>query len=141
MLSLTSTYAVRSIIYLAQESQNQKKIGIRDISQHLSIPYAFLGKVLQTLARHNIISSQKGPSGGFYLDKNQMNITVWQVIQVFDNQETISGCVLGHPSCDSANPCPMHNAIFRPKQQILDVFKGQTVGALAKMTLAQKLKI
>lgn len=141
MLSITSTYAIRSVLYLAQHVPWARKAGIKEISENLDIPKAFLGKVLQILARKNMISSQKGPAGGFYLTPEQMQKTIWEVVNVFDHQEIISGCVLGHPHCDSRNPCPMHQVIFKPKQQILTVFQSYTIEALSKLTQSQKLKI
>ncbi len=141
MLSITSTYAIRAVLYLAQQSPWARKTGIKEISENLDIPKPFLGKVLQVLARKNMISSQKGPAGGFYLTIEQMQKTFWEVVNVFDNQEIISGCVLGHPHCESHNPCPMHQVVFKPKQQILTVFQSYTIESLSKLTKTQKLKI
>ena len=61
MLSNTSKYAIRAVIYLALFAGKEKKIGIKQISTDLSIPTPFLGKILQTLAKHKLLSSTKGP--------------------------------------------------------------------------------
>ena len=67
MLSNTSKYAIRAVIYLALFSTKEKKVGIKQVSSELDIPSPFLGKILQLLARHHILGSTKGPNGGFYL--------------------------------------------------------------------------
>ena len=54
---------------LAAESSQEKKWTIKQISDHLSIPQHFLGKILQELVPRNIISSMKGPTGGFYMNE------------------------------------------------------------------------
>lgn len=64
MLSNTCKYAIRSVIYLALNAQDGKKIGIKKISEDLEIPTPFLGKILQSLARQKLLSSTKGPHGG-----------------------------------------------------------------------------
>ena len=47
MLSNTSKYAIRAVIYLALYAGEEKKIGIKQISNELKIPTPFLGKILQ----------------------------------------------------------------------------------------------
>ena len=63
MLSNTSKYAIRAVIYLALFSSDEKKIGIREISKELGLPTPFLGKILQMLAKQKILNSTKGPMG------------------------------------------------------------------------------
>ena len=75
MLSNTSRYAIRAVIYLALKSKDESKIGIKTISKDLDIPTPFLGKILQTLAKHKILSSTKGPHGGFGLGRNPYDIS------------------------------------------------------------------
>ena len=53
MLSNTSKYAIRAVIYLALYSTKEKKVGIKEVASELDIPSPFLGKILQQLARHN----------------------------------------------------------------------------------------
>ena len=76
MLSNTSKYAIRAVIYLALNAGEEKKIGIKQISKDLSIPTPFLGKILQTLAKQKLLSSTKGPHGGFGLGKSAEEITL-----------------------------------------------------------------
>ena len=53
MLSNTSKYGIKAVLYLARETQTEtdKWIGIKKISSDLKIPMPFLGKILQMLAR------------------------------------------------------------------------------------------
>nr|HPR60051.1 Rrf2 family transcriptional regulator [Prolixibacteraceae bacterium] len=69
MLSNTCKYAIRALIYLANYSKENKKIGIKKISEDLGIPSPFLGKILQSMAREKMLASTKGPNGGFSLGK------------------------------------------------------------------------
>ena len=83
MLSNTSKYAIRAVIYLAVHASNGQKIGIKKISESLEIPSPFLGKILQVLVRRKILSSTKGPNGGFGIGKNPDNITLYDIIFIF----------------------------------------------------------
>ena len=49
MLSNTCKYAIRAVIYIALNGENNRKIGIKEISKELDLPTAFLGKILLNL--------------------------------------------------------------------------------------------
>lgn len=56
MLSNTCKYAIRALIYLGRYSKNGEKIGIKKIAGDLGMPTPFLGKILQNLVKHKILS-------------------------------------------------------------------------------------
>ena len=61
MLSNSSKYAINAVIYLAIHSSASHRIAPKDVAEALHIPTPFLAKILQTLARKKVISSNKGP--------------------------------------------------------------------------------
>ena len=67
MFSEACTYAIRAVLYLAANTNENQKVGVKDIAVALSVPKAFLAKLLQLLARHNLIASSRGSTGGFFL--------------------------------------------------------------------------
>jgi Rrf2 family protein len=87
MLTKTSEYALRSIVYVAIQSAQGKKIGIKEIAKELELPLHFIGKILQDLVRKGIIASVKGPNGGFYLSRAASDITIMDVVRVIDGVE------------------------------------------------------
>ena len=64
IFSNTCQYAIKACIVLATE---RKKIGIIDISEQIGTPTYFTSKILQQLAKKQLISSGKGKGGGFFL--------------------------------------------------------------------------
>ena len=89
MLTSASQYAIRAILFLAINSNEDRKIGVKTISEALETPQPFLAKLLQKLTRNNLVSSLKGPTGGFYLDKENLTKSVWDVIKCVDNIEKL----------------------------------------------------
>jgi len=87
MLSNTCKYAIRSLIYLANFSADDKKIGIKKISEDLNIPSPFLGKILQSLAREKILKSTKGPHGGFSLGRKPEEISLFDIVVQIDGAD------------------------------------------------------
>ncbi|WP_372640674.1 Rrf2 family transcriptional regulator [Ancylomarina sp.] len=134
MLSNTCKYAIRSVIYLALHAQDGKKIGIKKISEDLEIPTPFLGKILQSLARQKLLSSTKGPHGGFGLGKDPMEISLMNIVEIVDGLDMFENCLIGMRPCktDTNNqaPCPVHGQYGGIRQQLYDLFNDRTVGKL-----------
>jgi Rrf2 family iron-sulfur cluster assembly transcriptional regulator len=72
MLSKSSKYAIRAVLHIAKAASKKEKIDSKKVAFELEIPAPFLAKTLQELTRKKIVSSIKGPHGGFYLtEKNK----------------------------------------------------------------------
>jgi Rrf2 family protein len=96
------------MVYLARQPANKPTFQ-RDISDALNIPQHFLGKILQLLSRHGIVTSRKGRGGGFYLAKPAAQISPYEVITAIDGPHNLSSCLFGFPCCDDEQPCPVHS--------------------------------
>lgn len=133
MLSNTSKYAIRAVIYLALNSENNAKIGIKQISKELDIPTPFLGKILQSLAKHKLLSSTKGPHGGFGLNKDPEQINLMDIVEVIDGLDSFNMCVLGLPSCtENEAHCPIHKNYAGIREQLKNLFQTENIGELTK---------
>lgn len=131
MLSNTSKYAIRAVIYLALYSSTQKKAGIKEISSKLDIPKPFLGKILQMLAKHNILSSTKGPHGGFSLNKPAMDISIMDIIEIIDGSDSFDTCVIRTSRCSHDEPCSLHDKVSPLRSEMKSVYMTETVDDLA----------
>jgi len=130
MLSNAAKYAIRSVLYLAIHDEKEK-IGVKKIAEELVAPQPFLAKLLQQLTRNKLVSSLKGPSGGFYLDESNRNNSVWDVIKCIDGTEKFDQCFMGLASCGDENPCPVHFTVVPFKKKILTDFKDKTIQKFA----------
>lgn len=136
MLSNTCKYGIRAVIYLAQHSTSANKIGIKKISEDLDIPTPFLGKILQMLAKHKMLSSTKGPHGGFSLGKNADKITMLDVIEIIDGLDYFHSCIVGLKICNGDEElkklCPIHERSGPIRDNLFELYKKQTIIGLAK---------
>lgn len=130
MLSNASKYAIRAVIFLAENSDKTNKFGALEIAEALQIPISFIAKLLQQLAKEEVISSAKGPKGGFYLSEENLKRKVCDILLVIENKKVFEGCFLGLPYCSNENPCPMHDIFSNFKNKLLEKFEQQTIQEL-----------
>ncbi len=128
MFSKSCEYAIRSIFYISLKSQEGRKIGIKEIAEQLDMPAPFLAKILQSLVRNKIISSLKGPNGGFFVS-NPKKISLIKIIEAIDGIDVFKKCTIGLKKCSDTKPCPVHHLI-KPYRDALK-------GTLATKTLDQ----
>jgi len=84
MISLTAEHALRAVVYLASHPGNCCTVDC--IAKHSGIPAGSLAKVLQQLSRSGLVSSQRGPNGGFVLTRSPQALTFMDVIIAADGQ-------------------------------------------------------
>lgn len=143
MLSNTSRYAIRALIYLAINSDEKKKIGIKKIAEDLDIPSPFLGKILQTLAKQKVLLSTKGPNGGFALSDKMKEIPLIDIIKIIDGDDLFDRCLISNKNCKEleGNPCALHNHYEKIREEIHKLFESHTVLSLANEWLSSEGKI
>lgn len=129
ILSKSCEYAIRATVYVASKSQKGEKVGIIEVAKAIGSPMHFTGKILQTLVRKKILSSAKGPNGGFYIDNGQ-SIFLSDVIKAIDGNGIFSACVLGLEKCSETQPCPMHEQVKPIRDQLLVEFSKQSINEL-----------
>jgi len=127
MLSNACKYAIRSVLYLAIKTDEGHKVGVKKIADDLESPQPFLAKLLQQLNKGNLVSSTKGPNGGFYLSKKDKENAVWDIIKNIDGTSKFDDCFLGLSECSDDNPCPVHFIVSPFKQKLLNNFKDKTI--------------
>lgn len=132
MFSKSTEYALRAILYLAQKSSVEHKIGITELAEAIDSPKSFTAKILQDLTRgNNLIRSVTGPTGGFYLTEQAKKKSLLHVLTLLKDEGVITGCILGLKECSEKNPCPMHSVYKKIKPQLLDMLDHKTIAELA----------
>lgn len=136
MLSSSCKYGIRAVIYLASRYPEKNNIGIKEISGDLELPMPFLAKILQQLAKHKILSSAKGPSGGFSLLKKPESITLLEIVKVIDGEGIFKNCIIHDGTCAevrrSKKLCPVHDDYSGIRSDLIRLFKSRTIAELVK---------
>jgi len=132
MFSKATEYALRASIFIAQKSSEESKLGLDEIAKGINSPKSFTAKILQQLTAGNkIISSTRGPGGGFFMTKNAKMLPVKAILSAMEDDDVLDKCVLGLKKCSDTKPCPMHNQYKTIKVQLKNLFLSKTIQDLA----------
>lgn len=127
MLSYTCKTAIKAVIYLSSKSELGEKAGMKEIAEHINASEHTVGKILQTLARHAIINSAKGPSGGFFISKLQQNQPIINIVETIEGKQVFKECGLGLSKCSALHPCPIHDDYKVARDLLEKLFREKKV--------------
>ena len=109
MLSRSAAYALRAVLVLAEaRADGAPPVSVAALAARLKVPRNYLSKVLHQLAGTGVVTSKRGPGGGFALSLPPSDLTVGQVVAPFESLETRALCVLGRGRCSEDAPCEAH---------------------------------
>ena len=113
-----------------------KPVTLAGISDRQRISLSYLEQLFSRLRRQGLVSSVRGPGGGYKLAKNYTDISVADVINAVDEQIDATQCG-GHENCRDEGRCMTHDLWATLNSRILDYLGGIS---LADMVAAQKNK-
>jgi len=131
MLSNASKYAIRAMLYLVSNTDSSNKLSAKFLAENLQVPEPFLAKLLQQLVRASLLSSTKGPRGGFYISDDDKKNNVCDIIEQIDGHPMFDKCFLGLEKCSSLNPCPLHHLVVGFKENLLQKFSDLSLQEFA----------
>jgi len=119
------------VLYLSTESKHESGLkGGKEVSDVLKTPLAFTSKILLELARAGIITSVKGPGGGFFLSEENQKIKIIKIVEVMGDIAYFSSCGLGLDECSEEHPCPIHDVFRIGRDSLLALFENKSIGEL-----------
>lgn len=130
MISKSCKCAIRATVFIASKAKEKIKVSVKEIAEEIEAPKVFTGKILQTLNKHKIVTSLKGPYGGFYCDEIQLDLPIIEVIRAIDGIGVFTDCVFGLHQCSDDHPCPMHFEYSKTRDQMYTSFKNTTIRSL-----------
>ncbi len=130
LLSKACEYGLKACIFLASAKPSIKTSAL-EISEVMDAPSPFTAKILKQLSKAGIISSNKGPKGGFYLTNEQQKQNLYTVLVAIDGDQLFTGCALGLSTCSSQFPCPVHKEYALIRDRLTKLMKYNTLDKMA----------
>jgi len=127
-LTTKGRYAVTAMLDLALNAQ-EKPITLADISQRQGISLSYLEQLFSRLRKQGLVSSARGPGGGYRLSRNAEEINVAQVIEAVDEKVSVTRCG-GKGDCQNGEACLTHKLWCSLSDQIHGFLDGISLGSL-----------
>lgn len=152
MLSLTrkSDYALVALSYLGQQQGGEQAVSARKIADQFGLPLPLLMNILKALSHAGLVTSTRGPQGGYVLASKPCDVTILDVVNAIEGPIRVAMCtpqdgfehggeglkLAGpdrhdkHACCPAAGMCPIEGPIRRLNQQLQQFLAGVTLADL-----------
>lgn len=128
-LSQTAEHALRAVLYLARQP-NGARVPAEVIADALAAPRNYLSKTLGSLARAGVVTSARGPNGGFRLEVPASQLTLARVVGPFSESAGGGACMNGGGVCDAGRPCAAHERWTAVLRELLAPMERTTIADL-----------
>ncbi len=89
--------ALHSLVIVAKNAP--ERITVKRLAEELDASQAHLAKVFQKLGKAGLVTSVRGPAGGFVLNRPATEISFIEIYEIIDGKINLEGCPLGKSSC------------------------------------------
>lgn len=127
-VSEAANLAIHALSYLAQNPEEQP-ISTVQVAEELGASNNHLSKVFQRLTKVGLVTSIRGPRGGFCLAWAPDEITLLEVYEAIDGTLAKDSCLFGHLECDRKT-CVFGNLVTDIQKQVDKYFSNTTLADL-----------
>ena len=127
-VSRRTDYATRAVLALALEGGAPLKL--EELARRTAVPQSVLEQVMPTMRTAGLVRSERGPGGGYRLNKRAEEITLERVVRLFQGQLAPIGCATRH----NPEPCPM--TVGCTLRDVWEEVRDATISLLGGVTFA-----
>jgi len=111
--------AMHSLALIA--SKQPERLSVKNLAEELNASQAHLAKVFQKVSKAGLVTSVRGPAGGFILDKPAEDISFLDIYEIIEGKVNLGDCPLGKNRC-SFNMCIFNNDFNRISRDIYNTY-------------------
>jgi Rrf2 family protein len=138
MLSQAVGYAIHALGYIA--SAGGKPVLVKEVAEAAEIPPAYLAKIIHSLAKEGVVTTQRGIGGGVTLARPATEISMLDLCEALGDPITVPRCMLGSADCSDHRSCPAHTFWVGHKARLLDFLRGTCVADIAAFEARRRWK-
>jgi Rrf2 family protein len=125
-VSRRTDYATRALLVLSLEGGGPLKL--EELARRTAVPQSVLEQVMPTMRTAGIVRSERGPAGGYRLNKPAEEISLERVVRLFQGQLAPIGCATRH----NPEPCPM--MVGCTLREVWEEIRDATIALLGGVT-------
>lgn len=133
-ISDAASLAMHAMVLLAVNPD--KEVSTRRIASQLNASEAHLSKVLQRLAKAGLVTSMRGPKGGFALQRQPHEVRLLDVYEAIEGSLVPNHCLLRARICDGES-CILGDLLETVDRQIGDYLAGTNLSELTDVYRSQ----
>ena len=125
-LKITTDYAVRTLLFLAETGRITTSI---EISEAMQIPREYLVNIMRDMREGGLVQALSGAKGGYSLARAPEEITLYDVIEVMERTIRINRCLEPGEPCSrgAARYCKVRQVYQELQDEIECCFKNHTI--------------
>jgi len=111
--------------------EDSQLVNATELADALLMSYKFLTKIMTDLVKADMVESIRGRDGGYKLKKKSTEITVDDVLKLFNDSIEDEHCILGIGFCNGMCKCAMHDQWMEPKLLMQRMFRESSLKDIA----------
>ncbi|MGE5221121.1 MAG: RrF2 family transcriptional regulator [Omnitrophica WOR_2 bacterium] len=129
-------YAVRVMLALARRGEGIR-ISSSQIRDEMSIPHAYLQRIIADLSRTQLLQTYPGPNGGIQLGRPAQKITLKDIYEAIEGPLLISECLQAPGECTLDICCPVRSRWSRMQALFVQEMESVSLVQLAQESLVK----
>jgi Rrf2 family protein len=128
MINKDADYAIKALVEIA--GREGEVVSAANLTGPMGLPWPYLRKILQGLARAGLVTSSRGKGGGFVLARPARAIRLADVIAVFQGPVRIHDCLFKKRICPDVRTCPLRTTLDRLEAGLVAELEAVTIADL-----------
>lgn len=117
---------IAAVSYLSESGSLGRLVGSKEIADARLMSHMLVAKILWMLSNAGIVRGKSGPSGGYALLRPSNEISMLDVLKVFEDTEEHVMCPFGPHWCGIGPACPMHDTLCALHDSVLERLSKET---------------
>ena len=131
-ITTKSRTAITALIDLALHSAQGRTVSLAEIAERRQISLSYLEQLFARLRKNGLVTSVRGPGGGYLLGRETNAISVGDVINAVDESIDATRCHGATGGCQSGMRCLTHTLWSDLSTRIEDFLNGITLAELVE---------
>lgn len=128
----TTQAAIAAMSRLAEVCDDaQIRLSSTDIAEKRHLSRSLVAKLLTVLSRAGLVVGSTGPGGGYALSRPPKQITLFDIVEVFERTEDQPMCPFGPTWCGNGDLCPLHDKLMALNSRAVEFLQGTTLDVFA----------
>ena len=129
-LSTKSRYGLRILMQIAIDNRDGKAAQGKSISKKQEISEPYLEQIMIPLKNAGLVRTTRGCNGGYFLNKAPKDITILNVIELFEGEFTLVDCVSDEKNCPRIKNCQTSNVWKKIAKSLRDTADKITLASI-----------